>query len=189
MVFRSIKNAELRNIESTNWGRLVRQAKLKARRAKHARRVEADKPKAQRYIFLGHETCYSERAFQPLRVNHRQAATGEITASRTKPIVRPEAFIRRADRLDQQGQTDAALDLIYDGIEALLRKGEFESLNSILNGLCIHDLSADLLLGVLTATLPARTRLMPVRARFFNEVEASLKRRDEFEDDLLTGLE
>jgi len=99
-----------------------------------------------------------------------------------------ESFIQRAVRLDDQGRTDAALDLIYDSIDEMMRGGQFSELDSLLERLPTNTLSADMLLGVLTATLPARSRLAN-RKEFFCDVEACLKDRREFEDGLLTGLE
>jgi len=52
----------------------------------------------------------------------------------------------------------------------------------------VRIFSTDLLLGILTATLPAKSKL-PSRTPFFGKVEAIIKRRGEWEKGLLTGLE
>jgi hypothetical protein len=101
---------------------------------------------------------------------------------------RGENFVDRARRLDATGRTDLALDLLYDAIDQLLRESKFDELNAILCGLPIAECSLDLLLGFLTATLPARTKL-PSRPQFFADVKAELQNRGEFEVGLLTGLE
>ncbi len=98
-----------------------------------------------------------------------------------------ESFLDRALRLDQRGQVDAALDLLYDSFDGLFRRGEFERADSLLSQLSADKFSADVLLGILTATLPARSRL-PSRPRFYHAVESTLRGRGELEDGLLTGL-
>ncbi|MCH7989825.1 MAG: hypothetical protein IID46_11845 [Planctomycetes bacterium] len=115
---------------------------------------------------------------------HREYTLDEVPSRMSQC----ESFVRRAQRLDEQGRTDAALDLIYDSIDEMLRNGQFSNLDSLLVQLPTNTLSPDMLLGVLTATLPARSRLSN-RKEFFHNVEASLKERGEYEDGLLTGLE
>jgi len=99
-----------------------------------------------------------------------------------------ESFVQRACRLDELDRTDTALDLIYDSVDELLCEGKFELLNSILSHTSVNTLSVDLHLAILTATLPAISRL-PSRPRFFDEVEQVLRYRGEFEEGLLSGLE
>ena len=96
--------------------------------------------------------------------------------------------MERADRLDDGKHTDAALDLIYDAVDKLMRDRQFDQLDAILAPIAVVGLSVDILLGLLTATLPAKSRL-PSRGAFFNAVEQSLKRRGVYEQGLLTGLE
>ncbi len=101
---------------------------------------------------------------------------------------RRETFVQRAQRLDAKGRTDAALDLIYDSTDQMLRDGQFDGIDLLLLQLCVKDLSTDMLLGLLTATLPARSRLQR-RGDFFLDVKNSLRDRQELDDGLLTGLE
>ena len=96
--------------------------------------------------------------------------------------------IRSANRLDVSGHTDSALDLLYDAVDELLQRGEFEKLDSMITNVAVADLSENILIGLLTATLPARSRL-PIRPKFFAEVEETLRKRGEYEDGLLSGLE
>lgn len=100
----------------------------------------------------------------------------------------PESFVDRARRLDEAGSTDSALDLIYDSIDEMLLRGEFPKVDAVLQHLRIEDLSVDLLLGILTATLPARHRLCE-RAKAYFKIEENLHQRGELEEGLLTGLE
>lgn len=101
---------------------------------------------------------------------------------------RAESFLHRAQRLDRIGSTDAALDLLYDSVDAMMRGGKFCELDSLLKRLRADDYSLDMLLGILTATLPGRSKL-PARGRFLKDAENALRERGEYEDGLLTGLE
>jgi antitoxin (DNA-binding transcriptional repressor) of toxin-antitoxin stability system len=99
-----------------------------------------------------------------------------------------ETFVLRAQRLDRHGRTDAALDLIYDQVDEWMHRAEFDRLDGILENLPVADLSLDILLGLLTATLPAKRRLVS-RAKLFHEIEQVLRDRGDYEDGLLVGLE
>jgi hypothetical protein len=100
----------------------------------------------------------------------------------------PEDFITRAQRLAQLGKTNAALDLLYDSIDGFMRRGEFPALDSFIARAPVATLSSDILLGLLTATLPARSRLSS-RKTLLSNVEATLRSRGEYEEGLLAGLE
>ena len=100
----------------------------------------------------------------------------------------PESFVQRASRLDQAGHQDAALDLLYDGIDELMRCGEFEQLDAVLARLAPTALSTNLLLGVLTATLPSR-RSLPARRAILPVIEQALRSRGDYAEGLLTGLD
>ena len=123
-------------------------------------------------------------------------AFGEVTESerltsdfeKQATSAHTESFILRAQRLDNHERTDAALDLIYDSIDDLMRNEEFQRIESILARISITDLSTDILLGILTATLPAKSRL-PNREEFFNAVEQTIRQRGEYEEGLLAGLQ
>ena len=77
--------------------------------------------------------------------------------------------------------------MIYDGVDELLRRGDFSQLDEHLAHLDVAALSTTLLIGVLTATLPAKGRL-PARAPLFLTVEKTIRDRGEYEDGMLTGL-
>lgn len=99
-----------------------------------------------------------------------------------------DKFLERVLRLEKMGNIDSALDLLYDQIDARLKAGKFEDTDKFLQKLNVAKLSIDLLLGVLTASLPARYKL-PSRGVFYKKVEAVLKQRNEWEENLLLGLE
>ncbi len=99
-----------------------------------------------------------------------------------------ETFVTRAQRLDQAGHGDAALDLVYDSVDELMHSGELGQLDTLLAHVSPVDLSTDILLGILTATLPARTSL-PARTKMFSEIEQALRNRGHYEEGILTGLD
>ncbi len=82
---------------------------------------------------------------------------------------------------------DSELDKVYDNIDALLSSSNFEQCNSLLRGLNVNETGTDLLLGYLTATFPAKSRL-PYRDTFYQNVEKVMLERKESEPGLLTGL-
>ena len=96
--------------------------------------------------------------------------------------------MERAARLEKMGHTDFALDLLYDTVDELLRGQEFPRLDSILAHLEPQRYSVDILLGILTATLPARSRL-PSRPNLVRESERLLRDRGDYEHGLLAGLQ
>ncbi|GEM_PF-3160616 len=98
------------------------------------------------------------------------------------------AFINRVQQLDRRGHTDSALDLLYDSVDELMRRQEFGHLDSLLARLEPSQFSVDILLGLLTATLPAKSRI-PARATLFEKSEKTLTQRGENDVGLLTGLE
>ncbi len=125
-------------------------------------------------------------ANQKGRVEEINASLESWLASFTKPP--SEDFLDRSRRLDERGQTDAALDIIFDQIDEMLLEGEFARVDHFLRAASVADLSVDILLGVLTATLPAKTRLAN-RPAFFAKVEQTLRYRGQCQDGLLVGLQ
>jgi hypothetical protein len=115
---------------------------------------------------------------------------GESLEGETKHAAQSfiDGFLDPILRLEAKGNTDSALDLLYDKVDELLKTGEFEKLNQILADSSPEELSIDMILGLLTSSLPARSKL-PARADFFEKSEAAIKSRGEYEDGLLSGLE
>jgi hypothetical protein len=97
------------------------------------------------------------------------------------------AFLERAVALEQSGVTDSSLDLIYDSVDELLRRGQFAMIDSVLCELDVARHSADILLALLTATAPARSHLASRKA-FFRRVKQVVESRGEYERGLLRGL-
>lgn len=69
-----------------------------------------------------------------------------------------------------------------------MRAGRFQYLDAAIAAFCPEEMTTDNLLGVLTATLPAKSKL-PSRKGFYQDVERILTARGEMEPGLLAGLE
>jgi hypothetical protein len=118
-----------------------------------------------------------------------KVSKGYAVKSRFAQDVRTDQnVVLRANRLDKAGHTNAALDLLYDSIDETMRKGQFEQIDSILTQLPVPELSVNVLLGILTATLPAKRHLRS-REKLYRDIRVTLKNRPGFEEGLLTGLE
>ena len=83
---------------------------------------------------------------------------------------------------------DEALDRVYDEIDAKFVAGQFEDVNRFLLMLRVQDVHTDILLGILTATLPAKSKLAS-RDAFMARTEAVIRERNEWEEGLGKGLE
>lgn len=97
-----------------------------------------------------------------------------------------DAFLNPILQLEEEGNTDSALDLLYDKVDELFIAGEFGILNQILADTSPDELSIDMILGLLTSSLPVRSKLA-ARADFYEKSKAVLKARGEYEDGLLSG--
>jgi hypothetical protein len=100
----------------------------------------------------------------------------------------PEAFVLHADRLDRAGHRNAAMDLLYDRVDEMMRNGQLDLLEAVFQRAPVRKLSIDVLLALLTSTLPVRSRVAS-RPLFFATARESLIERGEYEEGLLTGLE
>lgn len=151
------------------------------------REIYEEGPLSLRQLLRKLKSELSPNTFEELRQVIRTEDVAEMVA-RTSKSRTDNSFIIRATELDARGHTDAALDLIYDSVDKLMRDGQFPTLDSILSGVPVAELTVDILLGLLTATLPARNRLHS-RNPLFRQIEQTLKNRGQLEPGLLTGLE
>ena len=99
-----------------------------------------------------------------------------------------DRFLEEAERFVQQGFIDTGIDLVYDAVDELLRGGQFALCDSILSKTQATKHSDDILLAMLTATLPASSRLAS-RQWFLSQVVQVLRERGELNVALLAGLE
>jgi hypothetical protein len=105
-----------------------------------------------------------------------------------KPPANLDKFLWPVTRLERLGRIDAALDILYDRVDDLLKARDFSTVDELLRQADVSSFSVDVLLGLLTATLPGRSKL-PARSKFFRDVEVCIKERGEWEFGLLAGLE
>lgn len=94
--------------------------------------------------------------------------------------------LNKAQNLHDDGSEDAALDLIYDQVDDLLRAGEFDYLDSCLFSIEPYNYNTDLLLALLTTTLPVKNSLIH-RSEFTSKVCQELRNRN-YDDSLVDGL-
>lgn len=98
-----------------------------------------------------------------------------------------QMFLCRVLEFDAAGRTDAALDLLYDAIDGMMQQDQLSKLDNVIAELEAGEYSLDVLLGVLTATLPVKNRL-PSRPAFYQDVKDVVTQRGEYEEGLLSGL-
>lgn len=153
------------------------------------RTLEAVRVKADPYVEIGEQLVVIAEILRRRTgiVLEKPAAQVHVkNAAAQKPSL--DEFLRPVLQLGKSGHVDAALDVLYDRVDDLLKAKEFSTMDVFLRQANIDSLSVDILLGLLTASLPAKSKL-PSRSRFYAEVESSIKRRGEWENGLLTGLE
>ena len=96
-------------------------------------------------------------------------------------------MVNYANDLDKQGYTSTALDSLLGYIDNKLHMGVFSELDQSISQLNLSELSINILVCILTSTLPAKSKL-PSRTNLFSDIEKILKSRGEYEEGLLTGL-
>jgi hypothetical protein len=87
-----------------------------------------------------------------------------------------------------QSRTGEATDLLTEQIDNTLLEGEFDLVNDFLREIKVDDCSTDILLTILTATLPASSELFE-RNVFVSRVRAEFESRCEPVESLMGGLE
>jgi len=98
-----------------------------------------------------------------------------------------EQWNARLERLKNPDSTDAQIDIIFAWADSMMVRGRFEDLNNVIAAYRPGEMSTDILLAVLTATNPAKSKL-PARAKFYEDVERLVNERGENEPMLLDGL-
>ena len=90
--------------------------------------------------------------------------------------------------LQFSGRTDDALDVIYDVFDDTMLDGGFQQLDAAIKAIDVLRFSTDLLLGILTITRAAKSKLAS-RAEFFECARQVIQDRGELTPRLLIGLE
>lgn len=99
-----------------------------------------------------------------------------------------EEWLSQAIEANAAGQLGRALDIIYDAIDDKLLAGKFDEVDASLRLVDVRVLDTAMLIGILTITSWARSRL-PFRNEFFELVRQELDRRGENDPRNLQGLE
>jgi len=75
-------------------------------------------------------------------------------------------IINEAQESERNRKVDESIDLLYFFIDDMLLAGKFNEINTILGTLQPNDLGINVILTLLTATLPAK-RYLPNREDFY----------------------
>lgn len=100
----------------------------------------------------------------------------------------PFSFLEIAILLQNQGHMRESLAVIYQSVEAYIQDGAIDDLNEKIANVNPDEMSTDIILGVLTATLPVKSKLVARKLLFKNTVPILVK-RNHFEPRILDGLE
>jgi len=95
--------------------------------------------------------------------------------------------VKRAQELDRAGETDQALDVVFDVIDDAFLDGKFTEVDQALDCFEIAKCSVGLLIGILTVTAAAESKLKK-RKKFRQLVETSIRNRGRYSERLLSGL-
>lgn len=97
-------------------------------------------------------------------------------------------FLSDAIELERQGNLRGSLATIYRRVEELMREAMLDALDEEITSVPAEEIGTDVLIGLLTATLPVKRKL-PSRPQLFRSTLQLLKTRGHFEPGVLDGLE
>lgn len=135
-------------------------------------------------LFLGARELYGH----PLGPSQFPNAISWLTVNAAKKASAESSLVKRLTAIEASGKRDKALDELYDAIDEMLYEGKLPELGDLLEELDVSEMSIHVMLGFLTATLPARDQLSSAREALKSRVEAELRHRGEFRESLLAGL-
>src|SRR5881394_2173484 len=151
--------------------------------------LETARNKVDPYVEIGQHLRIKADSFEKRLGAELKKLAEQIESRYTDERKTPlDEFLQPVMQLERRGHIDAALDVLYDRMDALLKTKQFAAIDTLLHQANVDSLSIDVLLGLLTASLPARSQL-PARSKFYAQAVTSIKRRGEWEDGLLDGLE
>ncbi len=96
-------------------------------------------------------------------------------------------FLANAVALERAGDLRSSLALIYRRIDEMMRLGMIALIDEELCSVGEAEIGSDVLLGLLTATLPVKSQL-PSRPTLFKKTKRVLKSRGHYEPGILDGL-
>ncbi len=96
-------------------------------------------------------------------------------------------FVDDAIARERSGDLRGSLGLIYQRVDEMMRFGMIDLLEEELASIRAESVGSDVLLGLLTATLPVKSQL-PSRRALFKATKRLLKSRGHYEPGILDGL-
>jgi len=98
------------------------------------------------------------------------------TSPPSTPVLDPQPnVLAQIYELVASNKTDDAMDLLYDVVDDLLSSDSFSLCDRMLTNIELGRMNADLMIGALSITLPAKSSL-PARTKFLERVEQELAR-------------
>ncbi len=96
-----------------------------------------------------------------------------------------------AKALEEDGDSDKAIDIVYENLDELLRAGCFGTVDRLLRDCAKRSdsIPSEILLAILTLTSHAPSDRLSNRTRLVEATRAILNARGEWEPDALKGLE
>ncbi|KAA1258188.1 hypothetical protein LF1_07040 [Rubripirellula obstinata] len=96
-------------------------------------------------------------------------------------------FAKELTELDQEETINEALDLAFDRIDDAFLEGRFEWVDQFLKNADVESMSISLLVGILTVTAAAESKL-PHRNEFRDRSESVIRNRGRYDDKILRDL-
>lgn len=127
----------------------------------------------------------SNRIASRLEASDREASDREASDRECDKTL---GWIENIYSLVSKNQTEKAVDVLFDNFDDLLRRSELDLCDSALRSIDIRRLDVTTMLGILSITKPARSRLR-ARAETVLKIEEMLNSLDpDRTDRLLVGL-
>lgn len=133
--------------------------------------------------WLGTERVFDEVAIENSEDIERRYAPGCGNPSDSIGV----EFLSDAVALEKAGDIRASLAIIYRRVDEMTKLGMLQLLDDELLSVPPEGIGTDVLLGLLTATLPVKYQL-PSRSKLFKITKRLLKTRGHYERGILDGL-
>lgn len=129
--------------------------------------------------YLSDESTNDSTISHPISVAHMIACLEECKAT--------DGYLEAALHFDQLNDTRSALACVYRNVRYRLRDNQLSELDNDLKKFDVSSAGVNVMLAVLTATAPLKSKLAN-RRRIFREIKAYLKKSGQLEKGLLDGL-
>ena len=133
---------------------------------------------------VGYATCQHPSLFD----TKREAGEAASKMACAMGLRHQQELVKDAERFIEKGQVDAALDLIYSTVDRMLKAQKLSEVDAILTATPFRSTSLEILISLLTVTLPVRIKL-PSRPKFFRAVEEVAREDSRWSSSQLVGLE